>query len=238
MATFVLTDAIVWMDDLDFTGYSNKLMIKAKVDLQDATTFGMGGWRSKRGGLRSVDMDLDGFHDAPPDAEAFADLGVDSKVLTVAAISAETTPSYMFLSEETEYSIFGKVGDMSPLSIKTTNTDQVGLVRGQLGKAKGNVSATGQLGSPLNLGAGAAGKFIYASFHVFTAGTTITIQVQSAPLSNFAAPTTRATIGPLTTVGATWMTRVDSTGITDPWWRFNVSAITGTFNVAGAIAVQ
>lgn len=238
MATFVLTDAIIWLDDFDFTGFSNKVMLKSKVDFQDSTTFGMGGWRSKKGGLRSVDMDLDGFFDSTADSQSFVDLGVADKALTVAAISAESTPSFMFQAEQTDYETFGKVGEMNPFSLKTSNTDQVGLVRGQLAKAKGNVSGTGAIGSAIQLPVGAAGKFVYSTFHVFSVGTTITVQVQSDSASNFPSPATVATIGPLTTVGGTWMTRVDSAGITDTWWRFNVSAITGTFSVAGAIAVQ
>lgn len=239
MATFVLTDAIIYVDDFDYTGVTNKVALKASVDFQDSTVFGGGGYRSRKGGLRSIEMDVDGYQDnTSQDLQSFSDIGIADRPSTVAAVSIESTPAFMFLCETTDYQPFGKVGEMAPFALKTTNTDQVGLIRGQVAKAKGNVSTTGVLGSGIQLPAGAAGKFVYATFHVFTVGTTITVQVQRGSASNFPAPVTVATIGPLTTVGGTWMTRVDSTGITDTWWRFNVSAITGTFNVSGAIAVQ
>lgn len=238
MATFVLVDAIAYIHGQDFTGVTNKVTLVGKVDSQESTTFGGGGWRTKKGGLRSAEMNLEGFMDSAPDAQSFTDLGVADRLATVSATSTAGSVAYMFKTGQFEYEVFGTVGEMTPYSLNTMNTDYVGLVRGQVAKAKGNVSAIGALGSAVNLGAGSAGKYIYGTVHVFTVGTTVTIQVQTDDNGAFTTPTTVATIGPITTVGGASMTRVDASAITDTWYRLNVSAITGTFNLSGAIGVQ
>jgi hypothetical protein len=115
-------------------------------------------------------------------------------------------------------------------------TNGVGVVRGGVAKAKGNVSSTGATGSVQQLGDVAANEFLYATLHVFSAGTTITVQVQSDDNSGFSSPTTRATFSGVTTAGGNWVTRVAG-AITDTYWRFNVSAVTGTFSIAGAIGI-
>lgn len=238
MATFVLFDVTSFVHGHDFTTDTNKATLTPSVDPQDSTTFGSGGYRSKRGGLRTVDFGLEGFWDSTPDSEVFTNLGVADHAVTVMPTPAETSIAYLFQAGRFEYELLGNVGEMTPFSVNMQGSNGFGMVRGQVAKAKGDVSATGALGSGVNLGAGAAGKYVYATFHVFSAGTTITVIVQSDDSGSFASPTTVATIGPLTTTGGTFMTRVDASAITDTWYRFNVSAITGTFNVAGAIGVQ
>lgn len=240
MAIFTLTDALIWVHDQDITGSSNKLALKTMVEDKDVTVFGGGGYKARVGGLRDVELAVDGFADttAAPDAAAFATLGIADRAHTVAATSTAGSVAYLFQAGEFSYEQYGAVGDAAPFTFGSKGSNKVGVARGQLAKAKGAVSATGALGSGLNLGAGAAGKWLYATLHAFAAGTTVTVIVQSDTTSGFGAPTTRATIGPITAVGGTFMTRVDASAITDTWWRMNVSAITGSFTLGGAIAVQ
>ncbi|MGH3978087.1 MAG: hypothetical protein ACRDRZ_03635 [Pseudonocardiaceae bacterium] len=239
MATLVLTDVTTWVHDHDFTTDSNQLSLSVEVDAQDSTTFGGGGWRARKPGLRSVEAELGGFWDSPPDAATFPNLGTADHAVTISPTGAEGAVAYAFAAGRFEYEQFGgEIGEMCPYALNLMGTDNVGLVRGQLAKAKGAASATGPLGSAINLGAGGTGKYVYATTHIFTAGTTVTIEVQSDDAQGFASPTTAATIGPLTAAGGTFMTRVDAAAITDTWWRLNISAITGTFTVAGALAVQ
>ncbi len=238
MATFVLTDVTTFVHDLDITTYSNKATLTLSVDGQDSTTFGGGGYRSRSPGLKDVEYGLEGFFESTPDSSTFANLGTADHAATVSSTATATSTAYMFQAGRYEYEAFGSVGEMAPFTLKLMGTNAVGLVRGQVAKARGNVSATGALGSGVQVGPGAAGKYLYATFHVFTAGTTITVIVESDSASNFASPVTVATIGPLTTTGGTFMTRVNASSFTDDWYRFNVSAITGTFNVAGAIGIQ
>jgi hypothetical protein len=238
VATFVLTDVTTFVHNVDITTYTNKANLTVQVDGQDSTTFGGGGYRSRTPGLRTIDFGLEGFFDSTPDSAIFTNLGTADHAVTVSPTATASTTAFMFQAGRFEYEAFGSVGEMTPFKASMMGTNVVGLVRGQVSAVKGNVSATGAFGTGVQVGPGAAGKYLYATFHVFTAGTTITVIIQSDNASNFPSPTTVATIGPLTTTGGTFMTRVDASAITDDWFRFNASAITGTFNVAGSIGVQ
>ena len=240
MAIFTLTDALILAHDQDLSGQSNKTALKLSVADLDSSTFGQGGWQGVAGGLKSVALSADGFQDpsAVLDTALFAALGVGDRAWTVAAANVAAQPAYLFQAGNFDYSQFDQVGALAPFSVSAKGTNKNGAIRGQLAKPKGSVAATGALGSGVNLGAGGAGKSLYATLHAFApAGTTVTVIIQSDTTSGFGAPTTRATIGPITTVGGTFMVPVPITAVTDTWWRMNVSAITGTFTLAGALAI-
>lgn len=244
MAPLVLINAFVYVAGHDFTGDTNEAMVDGEYDVKDATTFraSSSGWKDFARTTRKVAFDEKGFWSSAAsdsvDTEAFGDLAVANRVCTIGTAETETSPALLFQAAKFKLSQWGKLGDLAPFQLSGSGTDKSGLVRGQLGKAKGTVSATGALGSGLNLGAVSSTQFLYATFHVFpTAGTTITVVVESATAGTFVGATTRATIGPLTTTGGVWLTPVAGP-VTDTWWRFRVSAITGTFLVAGAIAIQ
>src|SRR6266545_2313541 len=178
----------------------------------DASVFRGAGWKAFAGGLKDTKFDLKGWWQASTpdsaDSDLFPDLGTGSLAATVAAAETEAGPAWMWQLAKLNVQMFGKIGDLAPL------------------------------GSGCNLGAVSATLKLYATFHVFgTPGTTITVVIESAAASNFAGATTRATIGPLTTAGGTWLTPVAG-AVTDTWWRLRVTAITGTFTVAGAIGIQ
>lgn len=237
MAAAVLTDAVIYAHDFDFSTTSNKVSLDATVQDQDATTFGGNGYTARIGGLRMVEANVEGYWDSPPDSSAFTNFGVFDQPVTIGPTSTEGSRAFMFQAARTKYQLFGAVGDVTPFMFNAMGSNTAGLVRGLILKARGNVSATGVAGTPQQVGAGAAGKWIYGAIHCFTAGTTVTVQVQSAATSG-GSYTTRATFPAITAIGGTWLPRVDASAITDSWWRFNVSAITGTFNIVGAIAVQ
>lgn len=238
MSIFPLLDATTFVDDYDFTGDSNKITVDAEVEDLDGTVFGGGGWKRLAGGLKTVTASLEGFWQSGPDGEGFSDLGNAARPVTVSPTGVAASIAYLFQVTKLKYSAFGDVGSLTPFSLDMSGSNTVGMVRGQVAAAKQAVSATGALGSAVQLGAVSSTQKVYAIFHIFgTPGTTITVKVQSDNASNFPSATDVATIGPLTTAGGTWMTPVAGPN-TDDWFRFNVSAITGTFTVAGAIAVQ
>lgn len=235
---FALTDAFVHVGGYDFTGDSNMVNIAASAEAKDSTTFGSGGWRTVDAGLRTVEMSMGGFLDTvgAVDAEAFPALGTQV-AYTAGLVETAGLGAYMFEGAKFNYEQLGAVGELAPFSLNCYHKGSYGLVRGTLMKARGNVSATGALGSGLQLGAVSATQRLYATFHIFSAGSTITAVVESDDNSGFTTATTRATIGPLTVAGGTWVTPVAG-AITDDYWRFRVTAITGTFSVAGAIGIQ
>ena len=239
MTSFVLEDATTWVNGYDFTGDTNQVSLSATAEELDATPFGVG-FRVRRTGLRTVTAQLNGFWQSAlsgaVDPEAFPDLGVADRVVTLAPDLAEGSTAYLFQGGKFSYQAFGQVGAMTPFSLGMSGTNGVGLIRGQVAKAKADVSAVGATGTGVQLGAVGVGQYLYASLHVFAAGTTITVDVESAPDDTFAAATSRGTIGPVTTAGGVWMARVVGP-ITDAYYRFNVTAVTGTFSIAGAIGI-
>lgn len=249
MAARVLTDCCIYVAGYDFTTDVNEATLDSSADVKDKTTFGSGGWREKINGLRTVNMKHSGFWQSAAsgavDPEAFPALGVADQVCTFGVL--ETTPAdptpltdehiaYFFRGGKFAYKLFdGGVGEIYPFTLDTQNTNAAGMIKGYLTCPKTTVNATGKVGAAFDTAFGiASGQSLYATFHVFTAGTTITVQMQSDDNVGFTTPTTLATIGPLTTAGGTWMTPVAGP-ITDRYFRFNVSAITGTFTVAAAL---
>src|SRR5581483_801973 len=190
-------------------------------------------------GLKDATLHLEGFWSGPQDAESFPALGTVDQAMTVSPTGVATSVAYMGQVAKLQYATFDQVGALMPFALDASGSNMAGLVRGQLAAAKQTVSATGALTptTGVNLGADGSTQFLYATFHVFSAGTTITAVVESATSNAFSSPTTRMTIGPVTVAGGTWGTRVAGS-ISDTWYRVRVSAITGTFSVAAAIGVQ
>lgn len=241
MSSFAFTDATIWVAGYDFTGDSNQLSLNLSTDELDSTTFGSGGYRSRIAGLRNTQMQVGGFWQSDTtdavDPQVFPNLGSADRVVTLAPDTDEGTAAYMFQAIKLGYNMFGEIGTVTPFTLDAQGSNGVGAVRGQVTKAKGNVSATGATGTALELGEVSSSQYLYATFHVFSAGTTITAVVESDDASNFPSATTRITFGPITTAGGTWGTRVAG-AITDTHYRLRVTAITGTFSVACAIGIR
>lgn len=238
MASFALVDATTYVHGFDFTTDLNQISLSAEAEELDATPFGNSGWRVRKGGLKTVTSELQGFWDDPPDSAIFSDLGTRNRVVTMTPDGAEQSAAYMYQAGKFTYNAFGAVGELTPFTLNMSGTDGTGVVRGQLGVAKGTFSGTNtRPGTELNLGTVASDQSLYATLHLFSVGTSITFEVYSAPTVDFASPTLRATIGPLTARGGTWMSPVAGP-ISDEWYKFEISAITGTFTIAGALAVQ
>lgn len=248
MSTLALLRAFLYADEWDATADSNNVMLKAAQPPLDGTTFRTvitnGGWSEVgASGLRKLDYTFNGFWGSSSttaqDPESFNQLGGASRVWSTGLDETETAPAFIWQGRQFSYQTFGEHGANAPFSVAVKPTDGItGLARGQLAAKLQSKSATGQLGSVCQLGAPTSTQYVYASLHVFSAGTTITVQVQSDDNLGMSSPTTRATIGPLTVAGGTYLTRVAGPFVGEQYWRFNVSAITGTFSVAGVIAVQ
>jgi hypothetical protein len=240
MAPVILTACSIWIGGHDFTSDLNKVSVNPEAEALDKTTFGSQGWKENAKGLKGVGASHEGFWASAEsdavDPEVFGNFGTDQPE-TVSPDGLAGSVAYMFQTASLKYSLFGEVGKLVPFTVDSTGSNTVGMKRGQIAKAKGTASATGALGSALELGAVGAAQFLYSTFHVFgTPGTTMTLVLESDEDNTFASATTRATIGPLTAAGGVWATRAAG-AITDTWYRFRVTAITGTFTVGGAIAI-
>lgn len=243
MSTLALLNAFSYVDGHDFTADTNQVSLSMEAAQLDKTTFRSSGWTELTGGLKSSTFDQNGFWQAGTgqvDPDAFTNLATRNRVHTMGPVETEQTVAYMWQAGHFTYQLLGSLGEMAPFTIQSQGTDGVGVVRGQLARELGSVSATGATGSAVNLGAGGSGKYLYMTFHVFSAGTTISAKVESDNAEAFSSPAdvASATVGPITTTGGTWMTRVDASAITDTWFRLNVTAVTGSFSIAAAMAIQ
>lgn len=239
MAIVALTDAYAYVGGYDMTSDLNMLEADFESESKTATVF-PNTWHQVIGGLKSSRMAAAGYWQSDTDQvdpAVFNDFGTGQPIL-IGMTSSEGDVCYFFQSRTINYSLFGQVGEIAPFSLAATNTDGNGAVRGFLALAKtSGISSTGAIGSGVQIaGAVAADEYLYATFHVFTAGTTITVDVESDDNAGFTSATSRGTIGPITTTGGTFLTRVAGP-ITDDYYRFNVTAVTGSFTAAGAIGI-
>lgn len=243
MSTYAATSHTTWVAGYDMTGDSNKLTLNTAVEAKDRTVFGNVA-RNRVGGLRSVEASVDGFWDAATgavDPTVFAALG-GLQVVTHTVAGVQGDRAYFYQAKTLTYEMFDAVGEMVPFSLDVVGARgngslSVGAIPGRLLAPKGAVSATGAVGSHYQLGAVAAGQHIYGAVHVFTPGTTVTLVLESDDNSAFSSATTRATVGPLTAAGGSWATRVAGS-ITDTYWRWRVTAITGTFTLAAVAGIR
>lgn len=245
MATHAALSRTTYVDGYDMTADSNQTTLSIVKDPLDSTTFSIGRTsRSRKAGLEDVQSSVNGYADyasSAVDPQVFANFAT-RHVVTQTPAGVEAERAYFYQCLDLDYQQFGQVGELAPFSLSMQGTRgagtlSAGAIAGYLGKAKGTVSATGALGTFKQLGAVSATQFLYGIFHVFVAATTITVVLESDDNSGFSSATTRATIGPLTAVGGTWITRVAGP-ITDDFYRLRVTAITGTFTVAGAFGIK
>lgn len=241
MSTIALLNVASYVGGHDFTGDSNQARLNMEATQLNRSTF-RDSWTKLKGGLKNSTFDLQGFFESADsdavDPEAFNNLGTRNRVHTMCPDEGEGNPAYLWQAGFFTYSLLGSINEMAPFTLQSRGSDGVGVVRGQLAASPQDVSATGALGSAVELGAGSADTFIYASLHIFTAGTSLDVEVQSDDSSSFGSPTTVGSFSTASSRGGLWLTRVDASSITDTWFRLNVTAISGTFNVAGAIALQ
>lgn len=242
MPSLAALDFTTWVGDHDMTTRMNELSLSVSVEAQEDTRYGTNGahrvGRSRIAGLEDIESELNGFWDWPVDEDISDGLGTTDQVVTHSVSGAETDVAYLYTSRKFSYQTFGEVGSVTPFTLSmqgSRGTGSPGAIRGQVAAAKQDVSATGVVGSVVNLGDVAAGEYLYAAVHAFTAGDSISIDVESDSDSTFPSPTVQMSFS-LSAAGGT-LQRTPGT-ITDTHYRLSVSANTGTFNLAGVIGVK
>jgi hypothetical protein len=246
VSTYAALAHSIWVDGYDMTGDANNVALGIKREALDSTVFGPTVTaRSRAAGLEDVQSSGKGLWQAGSgtvDPQVFANLG-GLKVVTQTPAGTETQRAYFYQCRDFNYDLFGNVGELAPFSVamqgtKGSGTLSAGAIAGYLGKAKGTVSATGALGTFKQLGAVGASQYLYGSVHLFgTAGTTITVVLESDDNSSFTSAATRITFGPLTAIGGTWGVRAAG-AILDDYYRFRVTACTGTWTIAAAMGIK
>lgn len=244
MGELAVLNAFAYLGSHDFTGDIDKWSMDGTAEALKKTTFRNSGANEYKVGLKTTALRMAGFTNFgtdSPDAELFSVYGGrTSAVVTIGNDETEGQPCCMSQQIVPQFTPGGggQVGQMSKFSMSGQGTDVAGGVRGRLLKEQGAVSATGAIGTGVQIGAVSATQYVYSTLHLMgTAATTITVVLESDDNSGFSSATTRITFGPLTAIGGNWATPVLG-AITDDWWRFRVTSVTGTWTVAGAAGIQ
>lgn len=244
MGTHAALDVTTWLGGYDLSGDSNATQLDFEHSVLEDTRYKMRG-RSRIAGLESVQTQVQGYTQygaGQVDAELNSGLGSTAQVISQSPDGLESSVAYLWQAKKFSFQTFSELDSVIPFqlnaqSARGSGPSSVGGVRGRVLKTKADVSATGATGTAYELGAVAAGQYLYAAFHVFSAATTITAVLESDSDNTFASATTRVTFGPLTAAGGTWGTRVAGP-ITDTWYRLRVTAITGTFSIACTAGIK
>lgn len=241
MAVQALTAVITYIDEYEFTADTTDVSLALEAAVLESTNFASGGWVECVAGLKTGELTMKGnlSNVAPgPDQQLLPTLGSAQKVITYGLSGASGDRVYIMQGGKFAMKIFGAIEELAPFEVTAKVTDGNGVVAGTLAKAKGNQSGTGIVGSAVNLGAPIAGQYVYAAFHVFTNGGSITPRLISAADASFTSPTTRYTSGAITTTGGTWATRVAGPLSGEAYWKWDISALSGTSVVAAAIGIR
>lgn len=251
MGVLAITSAFIYAGAVDITGAADELTCRAEAETRESTTLrsAQTGWRSFKNTLKASTVSNTGFWSSDSaddlDPDFFTNLGVSNQVISCGMIETEGETAHFMRHMTTEYTFpEGSVGDLAKFRLNSVGSDgQYGQIRGKLFKEYGSgaaTSSTGAIGTGIQLGAVAADQFLYGALHLFgTAGSSITVIVQSDDNSGFSSATTRATFngGAITTAGGFWLTPVAG-AITDDYWRLNVSAISGNWVIAGLLGIR
>ncbi len=221
MGHYVLTNAKCLMDGLDLSGDLNAAALAFEAELQDDTTFGHG-TRVRKGGLKTVGLDLEGYFNGGVgaiDDVLFGRIGLADVPVSIGpenGVEGET--GYAFLAALAEYNPGAEIGSMLAFSASAEAAGSP-LVRGTI-LVNRTATATGNSGTALQLGAVAAGQRLYAALHVVAAsGTTPTLDVtvRSDNAVGFGSPTTQLTFAQASVVGSQWLSAPGP--IADDHWR-------------------
>jgi hypothetical protein len=250
MGSFAANNVTTWFGGYDLTGDSNNTTLAMSYEALDATVYqpatNTTPARLRVAGLEDVQLDDAGFWAAGTgaiDPTAFTALGGASRPVSNSNDGAESSVAYFYPSRQFSYQMYGaNVGELIPFQLtaqaaRPSGVASVAAVRGRVLKTKAVVSATGATGTAFELGAVAAGQYLYGAFHEFAVGTTITAVLESDSDNTFASATTRITFGPITAVDGYWGTRVAG-AITDTWYRLRITAITGSHTIACVAGIK
>lgn len=214
MASQVLTNAKLWVDQHDLSGQMNALAVEYGVEALDETTFG-DDTRTHTGGLKTTSMSHEGYWTAAVDDAVFSRIGSTAVVTITGDGGATGDEAYLAQTLGTSYAPGAAVGEL--LSF-TVDMEAAGpLVRGKMlanQTASGTATATVQ-----QLSAAGATENVYGALHVVSlaTGATLTMKIQSDSTSGFGSPTDVISFTAATGASAEWKSAAGPN--TDTYYR-------------------
>jgi len=246
VAVHKLTNPRIFLAQFNVTADHSSIRVNTSAEALDATKFG-DSTRVNLGGLLNHTLEGEFFQD-------YGD-GLIEDVLRVQLGASggtvyTTTPEGGAVGEEAFFGrtlvtshdpMGGTVGDIHKGSFSGVAANGYPCIKGQLFKAPGATTATGT-STPVESGAVAAGKRVFASLHVLSAsGTspTLDVVVQSDDAEAFTDPTARITLAQATGVTSAFASAAGA--ITDTWWRISYTiggTDTPTFSFVVAVGIK
>lgn len=243
MGKHKLSQTKILFDGYDFSGDLNSILFELEHDDHDSTAFGTEA-HDHTMGMGKHSLAFSGFlnlGDSQSEGVLKAAQGSEKIVTICPENSTVESVAYAVKSMAGKMSLGGQVAGMAVFSGAGISKGTA-AIRGVVGAA-GAKTATGD-SSAINLGAVAAGKYLYGVLHcTAVSGTdtpTITVKIQSCAASNFSSGVTdRITFTAVTAVGAQWATAVAGP-VTDEYWRvsWTVSGTNPSLTIYAVIAIQ
>jgi hypothetical protein len=229
--TQVLTNARIFANGADLTGYANKVDLNAEVAELDATTFGSGGWEAVAAGLHSGTVNVEGLWSSTdlthPHGLLQGSLGSDIIYTVCPSTPAVGGLAWVFKAVQSKYMVGASVGEL----VKFTGGGKLDtpLAPGFALHAPGTARSSSGSGTGVQIGAVSALQRMWCNLHVLsvsgTSTPTITVKLQSDDNSSFTSATDQITFTGATAVGA--QASYVAGAITDDWWRITWT-ITGS----------
>lgn len=229
MATQILQDCTLWLNQFDITADTTQLDATREFDEKESTTFASGGKRERKAGIEDSKLDFMTFWDpALAETNVLTLQGTSNNVLSATVDGSQGSRAYFTRGELLKVNIGLPVGEMAKLDSGVATSSAEGIVRGSLLTPKATRTTTAN-GTGVQEGAVTSTQKVYALAQVFSiAGTgtpTLALKIQSDDNSGFTTPTDRITFTNFTAVGYQLSSLAGA--ITDDYWRA-VWTITGT----------
>lgn len=224
MATAILQDAKIWLNDVSVDAIANTLSWDATRETQDDTVFGQSA-RTMKPGLQVVQVSASGFADMDTFDSDLFDIYDNATVSPLSASATGGDGDVAYTSQGLLVSLQplgGSVGDMAALSIEANGSGGVRSVRGNILHDETAETATGN-GTARELGAVSASESVFGALHVVDSSgdgsETLDVIVQSASDQAFTTPNDQLTFAQAT--GKTGEFLSSAGANTDTWWRAN-----------------
>ncbi len=218
-----MINARIWYHDQALHTQSNAVELEIGGEELDASTF-PDTTKVRAGGAKEVAAQVEGLWASAQDAQMFAQVGA-RQAFMVSDGPTVGNVAYGFKALDVNYKPIasGEWAQLLRFSISLSNSDNAGLVRGQL-MFNAAIAASGN-GTARQLGLVAAGEKMYGGLHVTAFdGTTLDVILQSDDAEGMGTPTGRITFTQATGLTSEWAS-VAGAIANDDWWRANYTFV-------------
>lgn len=244
MAKNIFTGVRIFAGGADLTGASNKAELSVEAEEKDVTTFASAGWNECVGGLKSGEVQAEGYWEAGDeglvDNHMWGNKGAYTVPFTLGPTAATVgSLAYIMRTLQKDYSFFGEVGDVAPWS--SNSVSNWPIARGVFMHPPATArTATGN-GTAVQIIAVPAGSRLYSALHVTSvsgSAATLDVDVESYVDNTFAGATTQISHTQFTSVGGEIL-RTNGDAITDTWYRvtYTIGGTTPSFTFVSALGV-